>query len=106
MASAVPCLDVREMLTESAQALAHLEADRLEEMARRCETLLFEGVNQPQVHGAGIRRELSIFRKVLQITSANHALLKPRQSGEEMPLEYGPSQSRAESAREDDGGDD
>ena len=88
--------ELRQLVVEATRALAHLEADRLEEMALCCEALnrdcswsaiqdRAELVRQAQ-DAAG---EMAVFARVLEATRANMNVLRRLQELRTEHLEYG-----------------
>lgn len=88
--------NLRELLIEATQALARLDADRLEEMALSCQSLV-RLVKQPVgVDGeSGCRcgsadGQLAALRLALRATESNLAVLRGLCHGRSESLEYGP----------------
>ena len=63
-------VNLKEILSEASQALAQVDAQRLEAMALYCETLLVEPVRAATDH-CEVTEELAIFERVLEATRAN-----------------------------------
>jgi len=73
--------NLRRVLAEATEALSHLDADRLEEMALSCEAL----VNEDQVAEAELANgepkspdanDMAIFLRVLEATKANLSVMR------------------------------
>ncbi len=102
--------ELRNMLAEASQALAHLDADRLEEMALYCAAL----VRDDSAAGIALTRsgsecteswsEMGIFMRVLEATKANLNVMRRLREKRLAGLEYGRvSTSRDLSAGSDHG---
>jgi len=92
---------LKEVLAEASQALARLDADRLEELALSCQALV--GALEPS--GSRGREELvrqsreamsdmGVFARVLQATRANLNVMNRLRELREGQLEYGELQAR------------
>ena len=87
---------LKELVVEASQALARLDADRLEEMALSCQAL-----NRDQVLGKGIdgftlaaqakeaAEEMVVFARVLEVTRANLNVMNRLRELHRGKLEYG-----------------
>ena len=101
--------DMREIVVEASRALAVLDADRLEELARCCQAL-----NRPALGPAALRHndaereavsrqacdaggEMAVFARVLEATRANLLVLKRLRALREGSLGY--TVSGAQTAR-------
>ena len=79
------------ILKEASQALAHLDADRLEQMARYCEMLLGDHEAERVISKVGaIDRSAADFARVLEATRANLELFRRVRETAVMQLEYRP----------------
>jgi hypothetical protein len=103
--------ELRRTLVEASEALARLDADRLEEMALSCEALVSGG---EQRDGSGCElncaasdtaRELSILGRVIDATKTNLTVLRSLRDRKCARLEYGPLPAGAVSTVEGRHGD-
>jgi hypothetical protein len=111
MAPSAGYSELRRMLVEASQALARLDADRLEEMAHYCEALV-SNIDLPAEQGCASRfssgeagRALFRFKRVLNATGANRTILRSLCGGTSAPLEYRPLAAGAGSTVEGPHGD-
>jgi hypothetical protein len=90
---------MRAIVLEASQALAHLDADRLEELARCCQSLnrttnrtaASSGVAERTTLGReaeAIMREMEVFARVLEATRANLRVLRRLRDMRSEPSEY------------------
>ncbi len=100
------------MLVEASQALARLDADRLEEIAHCCEALV-SNLDLPARQGCAPRfssgedgRAVLRFKRVINATRANRTILRSLCGGTSAPLEYGPLPVGVGSTVESQHGDD
>ncbi len=96
------------MLAEASLALAHLDAERLEEMALSCAALVRDadrkrGDARNQC-GSGLgeaRQEMAIFARVLEATRANLEVMHRLRPVRAAQLEYGPETRACVNAAEE-----
>ena len=88
------------MLIEASHALAHLDADGLEEMALSCATLIRDadksGAMRRTQYKSGPEeslQEMAIFASVLEATRANLNVMRRLRQADSAQLEYGPAQA-------------
>jgi len=88
--------ELKELVAEASQALARLDADRLEELALSCRILnrdLIAGSAERRaelVRQAGDAREkMALFGRVLDVTRANLNVMNRLKELREVRLEYG-----------------
>jgi hypothetical protein len=101
----------RDTLVDASQALAHLDADRLEEMALSCAALVREDHAhfeirphaEPGFSEAG--RELARFARVLEVTRANLNVMRRLRTIRAKELEYGLTRGVCEASSESEHGD-
>ncbi len=91
---------IKEVVQEASRALAHLDAERLEELAHACHAL-----NREQRHpdtraglfdeARGSRREMELLASVLDATRANLRVLRHLSAmrGERVEYQPGPGQN-------------
>ena len=87
---------LKELVVEASQALARLDTDRLEELARSCEALNRD-VKQangqeyaaPVIISREVQGELAILARVLEATRANASVMHRLRELREGRLEYG-----------------
>ncbi len=87
---------LKELVVEASQALARLDTDRLEELARSCEALNRD-VQQangqeyaaPVIISREVQGELAILARVLEATRANASVMHRLRELREGRLEYG-----------------
>jgi hypothetical protein len=99
------------LLAEASLALAHMDAERLEEMALSCSALVRDVDGQLRTMGrcdsghVGAMQEMAIFARVLEATKGNlkvmHRLCEVRATH----LEYGAAQTVPGALEENDYGD-
>lgn len=89
--------ELKAMVLEASRALAHLDAERLEELALSCSAL-----NREQIHGdaesrlrlarqaRGSRQEMALLASVLEATRANLRVLRQLSAMRDGRLEYAP----------------
>jgi hypothetical protein len=82
--------ELKSLLLEASQALARLDARRLEEIALLCTALIREdsqcglsALNSPE-----IRKELTVFGCVVEATKANLGVLRSLRDRENLDLDY------------------
>lgn len=101
----------KDMLVNASHALAHLDAERLEEMALSCAALVREDHAhfdirrhaEPRFGEAG--RELASFVRVLEATRANLNVLRRLRAVREKQLEYAMAQGICDAPVESEHGD-
>lgn len=88
--------DHRSLIGDAVDALARLDADRLEEMALSCESLSRGLIasdfarNHSIVHEASdLQREMTVFARVLEATRANRNVLRILRELRSTAIEYG-----------------
>ena len=89
--------ELKEIVLEASRALAHLDADRLEELAVSCDAL-----NREQIHAdaesrlrlareaSGSRQQMALLACVLEATRANLRVLRQLSAMQNGRLEYAP----------------
>jgi hypothetical protein len=82
---------LNEILAQAAQALASLEADRLEEMALYCEELLYQPEACVELDGENAVQEMAIFGRVIEATRTNLNVMRRIREVRAAQLEYGRS---------------
>lgn len=101
--------ELKRALVEASDALAHLDADRLEEMALSCEALAGDkrfidrrAENRDEPGGRDSSTEMAIFMRVLEATRANLNVMRRLREMRTSQLEYGrgPAASRARAEAE------
>jgi hypothetical protein len=87
--------ELKEMVLEASRALAHLDAERLEELVVSCDAL-----NREQIHAdaesrvrwareaRGSRQEMALLASVLEATQANLRVLRQLSAIRSSRLEY------------------
>jgi len=106
---AIPGL--KAILLEVSHALARLDADRLEEMARYCEALIGRETTLPAA-GLGEAdlgepgREMATFGRVLQATRGNLQVMHRLRNMDAEQLEYSPAAEGCHRTAENEHGDD
>lgn len=99
--------ELRQLVREASQALARLDAERLEELAQCCQALNREirsrkpnGQGNTDPQGAELARqareaagEFVVFTRVLEATRANLDVLSRLRAFEQEQLEYGRTQT-------------
>jgi hypothetical protein len=93
---------LRELVVESSQALACLDADRLEELALACQALNrdFASANAEQraqlaIDSRESAKDMAVFARVLEATRANLNVLNRLREMRGSRLEYGQGHSQA-----------
>ena len=88
--------EIRELIAEATQALARLEADRLEELALSCQVLNRDLAELAPGRRASIvrqsreaARDMAVFARVLDATRANLQVMKRLREIHMEHLEYG-----------------
>jgi hypothetical protein len=100
----------KETLIHASHALAHLDAERLEEMALCCAALVREDhahfdIRRPAEPGCGeAGRELESFARVLEATRANLNVMRRLRAIHSKQLEYGLARSVCEASGESEHG--
>ena len=87
--------EMRAIVLEASRALAHLDADRLEELARCCQSLNRTAVSSGVAERAALgreaqasMREMEILARVLEATRANLRVLRRLRDMRSEPIEY------------------
>jgi hypothetical protein len=86
---------MKEIVQEASQALAHLDAERLEELAHSCHSLNRE-LRQPDARmrlfdeARASQREMALLATVLDATRANLRVLRQLSAMRADRVEYGP----------------
>jgi len=101
---------LKAIVSEASVALARLDADRLEEMALSCEALI--GVPETSLTVLRLReceagnahRNMAIFGRVLEETSANLHVMRRLHGSRAERLEYGPVSAGCDRSAEDENG--
>jgi len=95
MTRQIPQPELKNMLIEASHALAHLDADRLEEMALSCAALVRDGdqvrcdaKNQCESGCDESMQEMAIFARVLEATRANLKVMRCLREVRSAQLEY------------------
>jgi hypothetical protein len=100
----------KETLVDASRALAHLDADRIEEMALSCAALVGEehahfDIRRHAEPGFGeAGRELASFARVLEATRANLNVMRRLRAVRAKQLEYGMAQSICDAPLESEHG--
>lgn len=88
--------ELRALVVEASLALARLDTERLEEMARSCEELnraltplRDEARAELACQARNAAGEMSVFRRVLKATRANLDVMSRVRERREGPMEYG-----------------
>jgi hypothetical protein len=101
--------ELKELVREASAALARLDAERLEELARCCQALNRNGNRddkrkQQEPERSGLARqareaagEFVVFTRVLEATRANLDVLTRLRAFEQEQLEYGRTQAQGSS---------
>lgn len=96
--------ELKQMVREASLALAHLDADRLEDLARACAALNRDWRVADAIEQAEIARQarqaaadMAIFARVLDATRANLNVLRRLRDLRMGRIEYGASGPRRES---------
>jgi hypothetical protein len=103
--------ELKTLLSEASNALAHLAGDRLEEMASYCATLIGDdaarGLTQESLDAASREawKEKAILMRVLEATRANLNVMRRLREIHMSWLEYGPSADDNGLSKESDHGD-
>lgn len=105
------CLQLRTILSEASEALARLDADRLEEMAFCCEslageTLLCGSLDPLRDDRRKAEDELTVLRKLLKATRSNLAIVNGIGAERGSRLEYGDNRAIGSVGTEGDHGND
>lgn len=100
---------LKEVVAEASRALANLDADRLEELARSCRVLGSDLVlSEPGTRAAVARQAreaaggMAIFARVLEATRANLNVMNRLRHLRGNGLEYSESQARGLAGAEDE----
>lgn len=100
------------MLVEASHALAHLDADRLEEMALSCAVLVrdvdrvrCDAKNQCESGSGEAMQAVGIFTRVLEATRANLKVMRRLRQVRSAQLEYGPAHAGGSASEESEHGD-
>ncbi len=93
--------ELRELVMEASQALAHLDSNRLEELALSCRALKRDLPRSNSQDGAELVRqareavgEMAVFARVLEVTRSNLNVMKRLRELRAGQIEYGESQAR------------
>lgn len=96
MKQRIPQPELKNVLVEATHALAHLDADRLEEMALSCAALVSdenrfrcETEMQRELECGKGMQEMAIFARVLEATRANLRVMRRLCEMRAAQLEYG-----------------
>jgi hypothetical protein len=99
---------LKSVLAEASLALAHLDAERLEEMAFSCAALVRNADGQRSEArkqcGSGLgaaKQEMAIFARVLEATRANLEVIHRLRPVRAAQLEYGPEARACVNAAEE-----
>ena len=104
--------ELKNILVEASHALANLDADRLEEMALSCASLVravdSESVDvkdrlDPECREAW--KDMAIFMRVLEATRANLNVMRRLREMRAVQLDYGPERDGCNRAAGSDNGD-
>jgi hypothetical protein len=107
-----PNAEWKGTLANASRALAHLDAERLEEMALSCAALVredhegrfdFRGGREEDSGEDG--REMAIFARVLEATRANLNVMRRLRALRATPLEYGQPRGICDTSVESEHGD-
>jgi hypothetical protein len=105
--------ELKNMLIEASHALAHLDPDRLEEMALSCAALVrdvdqvrCDAKNQCESRFGEAMQEMAIFARVLEATRANLKVMRRLREVRSAQLEYGPAQGGSSASEGSEHGDD
>ena len=85
---------LKEVVAEASQALARLDADRLEEMALSCQALNREFLSDPYKDSSLLAQareaqdEMAVFARILEATRGNLEVLRRARSRQAECLEY------------------
>jgi hypothetical protein len=101
---------LKSMLAEATLALAHLDAERLEEMALSCAALVravhwnqCEAKNPCEAgFGEGLQ-EMAIFARVVEATKANLRVMRKLSEVRATQIEYGPALAASGSGKSEHG---
>jgi hypothetical protein len=95
-----PYAEWKDTLVKASYALAHLDADRLEEMALSCAALVRDGSaahldahRQAEPRFGEAEREVAIFARVLEATKTNLNVIRRVCARVTTQLEYGEARS-------------
>ena len=90
----------KDTLVNASHALAHLDADRLEEMALSCAALVRDGSaahfdtrHQAEPSFGEAEREVATFARILEATKANLNVIRRVRAHATTQLEYGEARS-------------
>ncbi|MGC1422408.1 MAG: hypothetical protein WA815_08675 [Terracidiphilus sp.] len=104
--------ELKNMLIEASHALAHLDADRLEEMGLSCAALVrdasAERCDAKTPNKLGLfeaTKEIASFASVLEATRANLKVMRRLREVDFAQLGYGSGESRCKSSKEMEHGD-
>lgn len=106
------CLPLQELLRDASQALARLDADRLEELVANCRALnpfdSSDAVDRARLtrQAQSARQDLAVFARVLAATRANLEVMRRIEELREGKIEYGAQWSGAWASRGDRRGND
>jgi hypothetical protein len=112
MKQQMPEPELKNMLVEASHALAHLDANRLEEMALSCAALVsnpdqrrWETKIQSGSGSSEAINEMAIFARVLEATRANLKVMRRLREVRSAQLEYGPAETNGSTSEESEHGD-
>jgi len=77
-----------DLVVDAVNALARMEADRLEDVARRCRALDQEPVRRTIAGFAHLRREMAMLVRVLEATRGNANLMRRLRKLNSPDIEY------------------
>lgn len=103
---------LKQMLADASDAIAHLDAERLEEMALSCEALLAETrlagnpSDRTEADNWIATCEMAIFRRVIDATRSNMNVMHRLRGMRMTQLEYSHGEVRSCSSSESGIGDD
>jgi len=111
MTQTVRQYDLKQVLTKATEALARLDAGRLEEMALSCAMLVrgadsgrHEMADRFDLESEDTMREMAIFMRVLDATKANLQVMRRLREMRATQLEYRPSPIDGHTFAEDEHG--
>lgn len=106
-----PNTEWRDALVVASHALAHLDADRLEEMVLSCAALLREDHKArfgthcgPETCSGETRREMALFARLLDATKANLTVMRRLRDVSTTQLEYGQTRGPRDASVEGEDG--
>jgi hypothetical protein len=91
--------DVKQIIHEASRSLAHLDADRLEELALSCQALNQSPIREDFAEQARVGKEelrdLAVLGRVLEATRANISVMRQSHKSRKSRLEYSPEEGSA-----------